>query len=92
MRHCVFIYCCCYLKNNCPENDLSAKLDAYLKYLDFEIKQTRDMENAKVVNSDKLSKQRLRVKCLFERAIADQTLCLSGQLWLKYIEFCVTFN
>ena len=79
-------------KSNCDEAfDINAKIQAYLKYLDFEIKQVKDLENAKVVNNDKLNKQRLRVKCLFERAIGDQTLCLSSQLWTKYINFCVHF-
>ncbi|CAF0720727.1 unnamed protein product [Brachionus calyciflorus] len=85
--------------------DATKKIEAYFSYLDFEIKQIKEMEkrllnnqkNIKTVNSingknsemEILEKSRVRVKCLFERAIADDSNCLNVNLWLKYIYYLI---
>ena len=47
-----------------------------------------DEVNIKCENIE-LKPQRLRLKCLFERAIADNSNCLDESLWLKYIFYLV---
>lgn len=84
--------------------DANKKLEAYNSYLDFEIKQIKEMQiklfgnkSVKIVNSvhdrekdvELLKKSQNRTKCLFERAIADESNCLSVDLWLKYSFFLV---
>ena len=48
-------------------------------------------ENDQDVDQDELNYRRRRIKCLFERAIADNSNCLDDSLWLKYIYFLVRF-
>lgn len=38
-------------------------------------------------NPEELEQHSLRIKCLFERAIANNSNCLDAALWLKYIYF-----
>lgn len=47
----------------------------------------KQQEDDQEVTDEELSYYRLRIKCLFERAIADNTNCLDASLWLKYIYF-----
>lgn len=48
-------------------------------------------EECEEISPEVLDHHRLRVKCLFERAIADSSNCLDAALWLKYIYFLVRF-
>lgn len=69
------------------------KLAEYNNYLDFELKLVKDLEssskNSKLISNknNQLDYHRLRLKCLFERAIADDSNCLDVNLWLKYINY-----
>lgn len=74
------------------EKDAAKKLEIYKRYIDFELKLIRDMEKNKRADPAPLDHDRLRLKCLFERAIADETNCLDVDLWIKYITYLVSFN
>jgi hypothetical protein len=52
-----------------------------------------DDENTSVnqLENEELRSHRLRLKCLFERAISDNSNCLDESLWLKYIYYLVSF-
>ena len=41
------------------------------------------------MNESELNYLRKRLKCLFERAIADNSNCLDASLWLDYIYYLV---
>ena len=87
-----------YLKLT-ANDDAVKKLEAYNKYLDFELKLIRGLFEKLKTNrsSNKESEQKLaefnyhrqRLRCLFERAIADNSNCLDTSLWLKYILYLV---
>lgn len=85
-------------------NDANKKLEKYISYIDFEIKQVKEMhlklfanKSIKMVHSvndrekdiELLKTSQNRTKCLFERAIADNSNCLSVDLWLKYSFYLV---
>ena len=83
------------------------KLSEFNKYLEFELKRIKEMEtkifsqikgkqNKKSdIDLDELeedlSRSRDRIKCLFERTIADGSNCLDVALWQKYIYYLVIF-
>ena len=39
---------------------------------------------------DEIRGHKIRLKCLFERAIAENSNCLDESLWLKYIYYLVS--
>lgn len=85
------------------QSDEAKKLIEYKNYLDFELKYLRhknplaNTHNNKSkqgkniesndANEGELNYYRLRIQCLFERAISDNSNCLDASLWLKYIYF-----
>lgn len=88
-------------------NDPNKKLEKYYSYIDFEIKQVKDIQfklfgnkNVKMVHSandrekdiELLKASQNRTKCLFERAIADDSNCLNVDLWLKYSFYLVKYS
>lgn len=88
-------------------SDPVKKLEAYYNYLEYEMKLIRDLENKlfnnknlKTINSinDKntdlevFKKSQARLKCLFERVIADDSNCLNVDVWLKYTLYLVSFK
>ena len=42
------------------------------------------------VELEEVNFQRIQLKCLFERAISDNSNCLDESLWLKYIYYLVS--
>ncbi len=78
------------------------KLEEYKNYLDYELKYLRmkspsinlgsggqKQKREQETSTEELEECRMRVKCLFERALADNQNCLDASLWLKYIYFLV---
>jgi len=52
-------------------------------------KQARGAVGEQEASPAELEECRMRVKCLFERALADNQNCLDASLWLKYVYFLV---
>lgn len=87
------------LKN--ASGDSAKRLTEYNVYLDFELKLVSDLEKNKIKQNNKANEtladelrndliyHRKRLKCLFERAIADDSNCLDVNLWLKNINYLV---
>lgn len=88
--------------------DEPKKLAEFKNYLDYELKGLRHksglsvkqsngkgnnhFDNDQDVDQEEMSYLRLRIKCLFERALADNSNCLDDSLWLKYIYFLVNIT
>lgn len=79
------------------EEDPAKRLEAYNKYLDYELKLVRDLfeqmkgkASSEKSDMEEFDYQRRRLKCLFERAIADNSNCLDTDLWLKYTLYLVS--
>lgn len=84
------------------EANETKKLEEYKSYLDLELKNLRfksgvgqkkgynNKQSEQKLDEDELQYCRRRIKCLFERAIADNQNCLDVSLWLKYIYFLVS--
>lgn len=49
-----------------------------------------DENSTNEFENEELKCHKLRMKCLFERAISDNSNCLDESLWLKYIYYLVS--
>jgi hypothetical protein len=66
-----------FLKDNSGNSE--DKLENYKKYINYELK-----------SNENLNRCELRIKCLFERTIADGANCLDSSIWLMYTNYLVS--